>query len=461
VSGHRYDVSSLRQQLRGEVLVRDDAGFDEARTVWNARFDRSPGLIARCAGSDDVAAAVRHARTHALDVSVKGGGHAYAGNTVVEDSLLIDLGSMRTVSVDAPNRRATVGGGCTWADVDSATTAHGLATPGGTVSSVGVGGVTLGGGSGWLSRKYGLAADNLRAAEVVTAAGAVVEANERENSELLWALCGGGGNFGIVTSFEFELHPVPSELVAGQIVYPADRAAELLRLYRDYIRDAPDEVMCYPFVIRVPPIDVFPEAWHGTLALDFVVAYVGPPDEGMAHLQPFREPGDPILDFVAAQPYTALQQSFDAGLGYGNRWYSRSTQMDELSDAAIDTIVDRLPPLPGAFSIVYLGPTDGAASRPAPDAIAYPHRSSNHEFHILAGWSDPAEDGEVMAWTDAFHSAMLGHGNGHVYVNLLGDGEEERVRDAYASNYQRLARLKEKWDPDNVFRGNHNIQPAG
>jgi FAD/FMN-containing dehydrogenase len=449
----------LGQRLHGSVLRPGEDGFAEACTVWNGRFARAPEAVARCATAEDVAAAVRFASVEGLEVSVKGGGHDYAGNTVGDGGLLIDLGPMSSVEVDVERRVATVGAGARWGGVDRETQRHGLATVGGTVSTVGVGGFTLGGGSGWLTRKHGLAVDNVIGARVVTAGGEVVRVDEGENPDLFWALRGGGGNFGIVTSIEYRLHPVGPELLAGQVLYPGERAAELLRLYRDYFLDAPNEVMCYPFLIRVPPIDLFPERFHGTLALDFVVAYIGPVAEAEKHLAPFRSQPDPILDLVMPQPYVALQQAFDAGMGPGNRWYSRSQQLDELTDEGIDTLVAHLDPFPGELTAVYLGPHDGAVSSVAEDATAYAHRSSAHELHVFPGWLDPADDRRVMAWADALHEAMLPHGNGRVYVNLLGDGEAERVSNAYAQNYGRLTRLKGKWDPDNLFRGNHNIPP--
>jgi FAD/FMN-containing dehydrogenase len=458
---NRDRLAQLARDIAGKTLLPGVNGYDAAREVWNARFNRNPACIVLCREPGDVAKALRFARAEGLPLSVKCGGHDYAGNTVGEGSLLLDLSPMREVRVDPANRLVTVQAGATWADVDRATQAHGLATPGGTVSSVGVAGFTLGGGEGWLIRKHGLAVDNLRGADVVTAEGDRVRASANENPDLFWAIRGGGGNFGVVTSFEYALHEVGPELLAGQVLYPAARAGELLRFYRDFFSDAPDEVMCYPFLLRVPPLDVFPREFHGTLALDFVVAYVGEVSEGLAHLQPFRDRGDPILDVVAPQPYVDLQQAFDAGMGKGNRWYSRSQRMNELSDEAIDTLVKHLAPFPGEFTSVYLSPPGGARERVAPHATAYPNRSSAHDLHIFPGWIDASQDEEIMAWADAFHEAMAPHGNGSVYVNLLGDGEAGRVPAAYAGNYRRLKELKTKWDPGNLFRGNHNIPPSG
>ena len=369
-------TADFAERLRGSVLTPGDPGFDEARSTWNGRFDRKPALVARCSAPEDVAEAIRFARDEDMELSVKGGGHSYAGNTVLADSLLVELSALDSVEVDPDARRAVVGGGARWGAVDAATQKHGLATTAGTVSTVGVAGFTLGGGSGWLARKHGLALDNLRGVEVVTADGEIRRADEEENADLFWALRGGSGNFGVVTSFEYDLHPVGPEVLAGQIFYPFERASELLRFYRDYFRDAPEELMCYPFFLRVPPIELFPELFHGHLALDFVVAYLGPVEEAEEHIRPFQELGDPFLDLTQPQAYLTLQQSFDAGMPSGNRWYSKSQQMDELSDEAIDTLVENLDPFPGEFTVTYLGPHDGAIHRVDPRATAYAHRSS-------------------------------------------------------------------------------------
>jgi FAD/FMN-containing dehydrogenase len=451
---------ALATRLQGQVMTPADPGFVEARTVWNARFVRTPALIARCETDKDVAVAIGFARERDLEISVKGGGHDYAGNTVVEGSLLLDLGALRTVAVDVASRRVRAGAGCTWREVDAATTPHGLAASGATVSSVGVAGFCLGGGAGWLARTAGLAVDNLVSARVVTADGEIRMASAEEHPDLFWALRGGGGNFGVVTEFNIALHPIPATVLSGQVIYPGERAAELLRFYRDAFQNAPDALMCYPFLLRIPPLDIFPAKWHGRLAFDFVLAWFGDPGEGAVHIAPFQALGDPILDYVVPQPYAQLQQSFDAGMGKGNRWYSRAQQFDVLTDDAIDTLVAHMDPFPGDFTTVYLAPGGGAVGRAAADATAYPHRSFAHELHIFPGWVDPSRDVEVMAWADGLHAALRPHGNGAVYVNLLGDGEADRVKDAYQGNHRRLAEVKAKWDPQNLFKGNHNITPA-
>jgi len=369
---------------------------------------------------------------------------------------------MRTVHVDPTVRRASVQAGATWRDVDEATQAHGLATPAGTVSTVGVAGFTLGGGAGWLTPKHGLAVDNLIAAEVVTANGDVVQASEEENTDLLWALRGGGGNFGIVTRFQFALHPVGPEVYAGQVMYPIERAGELLRLFRDQMSDASDDFAAFFFFLRIPPLDFFPEEHHGALAVDFVLTWLGPVEDGEAAFAPFRGLGDPIFEMVGAQLYTALQQSFDAGMsGKGNRWYSRFHYLDELSDAAIDAITGALDPFPGEFTSVYLAREGGAVSRVPPAATAFPHRGAEYSIHIFPGWIDAGADEAVMSWARTFSETVSSHAGDGVYVNMLAEDEVERVGSAYGTNLERLESLKRKWDPDNVFRMNHNIVPEG
>jgi len=453
-------LDALRDRMRGPVLTPGDDGYDDAHAIWNARLQQQPAAVARCTGTADVMAAVDVARANDLHVAVKGGGHDYAGQSAVEGGLMIDLSPMDGVRIDPDAKTARVQGGATWGDFDHEAQAFGLATTGVTVSTVGVAGSTLGGGTGYLARKHGLALDNLMAADVVTSDGELVRTSEEENSDLFWGLRGGGGNLGVVTSFQFQLHEVGPEVLAGQIVHPIEAAPEGLRFYRDVMTDAPDELHAYAFFIHVPPLPVFPEAYHGTTALDFMVAYAGDRATGEEVLQPLREFGDPILDSVRPQPYTALQQSFDAGVPKGHRWYSKAHYLDHLPDDAIDTVVDYVGPLPGPFSMVYFEPMGGAIGRVDASATAFPHRDAAYGFHILTGWSEADQDNDIMAWTRRFHEAMAPHANGGVYVNLLGADEPDRIRVAYGANHDRLARLKAEWDPENLFRMNHNVEPV-
>lgn len=440
------------------VLRPGDEGFDEARSTWNARFDRRPAAAVRCRDVDDVAAAVAFARGEGLPLSVKSGGHAYAANTVAEGSLLVDLSSLKTVEVDTASRTAVVGAGVTCGELDAATQAHGLATPLPTVSSVGVAGATLGGGSGYLSRRFGLALDNLLSVEVVTADGSRVRATEDEHPDLFWAMRGAGANFGIATSFEFRLVEVGPEVLAGQIVYPFERAAELLRVFRDFAREMPDELQCYPFMFRIPPVEPFPERFHGRFGLDFVFCHLDP--TATQAVQPLRELGEPVLDAVGPAPYTVVQQSFDAGLPAGQRYESRAHSLDALSDAAIDTIVEQVPGMQGPFTVAYLESPSPAVAAVDRAATAFAGRTPSWGFHILAGWTEAADDDAVIGWARGFQDAMAPHAAGWVYVNLLAADEQARVPAAYGGNLGRLAELKAAWDPDNVFRANHNIEPA-
>ncbi len=454
-------TAELERIVAGEVLGPDDPGYDAARTVWNGRFDSRPAVIVRAGSPDDVRAVVGFARTTGTALTVKGNGHSYAGVSAADGGILLDLRPMAAISVDAAARVVSVEPGATWGEVDAATQAHGLATPGGTVSSVGVSGLSLGGGEGWLQRVHGLTIDNLRAVEVVTAAGDVVRAAEDEHADLFWALRGGGGNFGIVTRFEYGLHAVGPELLAGQVLYPGSRAAEVLRAYRDYFITAPPEATGYAFFLRIPPIDAFPTSLHGQLVIDLVLCYVGPIGDGERALAPLRGLGDPIADTVGPVPFVGLQQAFDAGVGPGNRWYTRGSMFDELTDPAIDALVGGLEPFPGEFTLVYLGPGGGAVGRIPTDGTAYPHRTAAFSLHVWPGWVDAAADASIMGWARALHGAVQPHANGGVYVNLLAEDEADRVPAAFGPNYERLTRLKAAWDPGNLFRHNHNIPPAG
>lgn len=451
-------TEALRTTVRGDVLRPGDDGYDDARSVWNARFDRRPDVVVRCVDADDVVEAVRWARESGLEVSVRGGGHAYAGNTVADGGLLVDLSRMAGVKVQPEQRRVSVQGGATWADVDAATQHHGMATPGVTVSSVGVAGSTLGAGTGWLSRAFGHAVDNLLAVELVTADGRRVRVDGDTDPELFWGLRGAGPNFGIATSLDLRLHDVGPEVLAGQVVYPFDDAEELLRGFRAFMEVAPAAFQCLPFAFRVPPIEAFPEAYHGHPVLDFVIFHLDP--GATDAVQALRELGTPILDAVGPMAYTAAQQAFDPNLPSGQRYYSTAHDLAELSDAAIADFVTHVREMTGEFSVAYLEPRGGRAARVPASSTAVGGRNAPIAFHVIAGWVDAARDEDVMGWARDFGRAMSHHATGGVYVNLLGDDEAARVPSAF-SDTDRLRRLKAHWDPDNVLRGNHNVTPAG
>lgn len=455
-------VSDLRARTRGEVLVRGDAGYDEARAVWNGMFDKYPSVIVRCRGASDVIAALNFASAQEMDFTVKGGGHSVAGHSTIDNGLLVDLSLMNDVRVDPSERTARVGGGAILADLDHETQAFGLAAPAGVVSLTGVAGLTLGGGKGHLSRAFGLTCDNLRSADVVTPDGRLVHASSEENDDLFWALRGGGGNFGIVTSFEFNLHPVGPEVLAGPIFYPFDQAKDVFSSARDVMEGAPDEVGCLLGFMTFPSEEPFPESQWGRPGAFLVPCYAGPVADGESALAPLRAIGNPILDGVAPLPYVGLQQAFDAGNPNGNRYYWRAELMADLTDEAIDAIIDYLTdqPFPSPFSTITIETLGGAVGRVAPGATAYPHRDAKYDIGMWGNWTDPSDDAVVTEWVRGCHSTIAPYATGGVYVNYLDGDEDDRIRAAYGDNFDRLARIKAKWDPENRFSHTRNIEPA-
>jgi FAD/FMN-containing dehydrogenase len=452
-------MHELETRIRGTLLRPDDTGYDDARRVWNGMVDRKPGVIVRCRGVADVKAAVDIVREHRLVFAVRAGGHSVAGKSVCEGGVMIDLSLMTGVTVDPVSRTARAGAGATWGDFDHEAQAFGLGTTGGLISSTGVAGLTLGGGIGYLTRTHGLACDNLQSLDVVTAAGEFVRASETENADLFWACRGGGGNFGVVTSLEFRLHEVGPEVAVAQVFHPIEAAGEVLRFYREYTAAAPDETACYALIVNVPPVEPFPEASQGKPAIALVACDAGPVAEGKARLAPLAAFGNPILAFVDAMPYTALQSSFDAGNPKGQRYYWKSMHLAVLSDDALDTVARHCADFHGDFTIVGIEPLGGAFGRIAPDATAFPHRDVPYSFGVWTGWADPANDAANIAWTRAFHDAMTPYGAG-AYVNYLGEDEGGRVEEAYGVNWARLQEVKRRWDPDNLFRMNQNIAPG-
>jgi FAD/FMN-containing dehydrogenase len=451
-------VGAFHDRIHGAVLHPGDDGYEEARTVWNAAVERYPSTVVRPSGAADVAATVDFAREHGLPLSVKGGGHDFAGQAVCDDGVTIDCSPMDWVRVDPGAERARVGPGATWADFDHEAGAHGLATTGGLVSTTGVAGLTLGGGQGYLAREHGLTVDNLVGADVVTADGELVRASADENADLFWALRGGGGNFGVVTAFEFDLHPVGPEVLGGPVFHPYGDARAALEFYREFAADAPRELAVYALIVGVPPEDPFPERHRGEPSVAFAVCYDGPVDEGREVLEPLRGFGDPILDAVRPLPYADLQRAFDDASPEGYRWYTKSHYLDGLPDGAIETVLEHTDPFPGPLTQVAIEPLGGAVADVAPDATAFPHRDAAYSLGIWPGWADPDRDGEMIAWAREFHDAMAPYADG-VYANYLDDDEGDRVRAAYGDNYERLARVKAEWDPENLFRANGNVAP--
>lgn len=454
VSAETTLVEDLNARLRGRALGPEDAGYDAARSLWNGMIDSRPAVIARCRDSADVRSAVRCAVENDLPIGVRGGGHGFSGKTVPESGLLIDLQAMRGVHVDPASRTARVDPGATWGDFDHEAQSFGLATTGGVDSRTGVAGLTLGGGIGWLARSFGLSCDNLLSVDLVTAEGELVRASEDENSDLFWGVRGGGAGLGVVTSFEFRLQEVGPEILVAQIFHPMDVAEEVLRGYRDFVEGAPDEVSCYALIVRVPPVAPFPESFHGQCALALVGCHSGALEEGKKAFEPLTALGrQPILEAVQPMRYAALQSSFDAGYPDGERYYGKSCYFDAISDEAIATLVEMANPLAGSFTGVFLESMGGAINRPDPGATAFPHRSGSFNLGITTGWSDPADDEEMIGWTRELYEAMAPHGTGGVYVNYLGHDEQDRIPDAYGDNYRRLKELRSNWDPDKIFAG--------
>ncbi len=448
-------VEAFASGLRGALLRPGQPGYDDARTLYNAMIDRRPALIARCAGAADVIRAVNFARESGLLLSVKGGGHNVAGNAVCDGGLMIDLSPMKGVRVDPSARRARVEPGATWGEFDHEAQAFGLATTGGVITSTGVAGLTLGGGIGWLMGSHGLACDNLVAADVVTADGRLVQASEAENAELFWGLLGGGGNFGIVTSFEFRLHPV-GEILGGLLIHPLDRAVELLRFYDGFADGAPDALGSMALFVTSP---------EGERVVAIAVGYNGPAAEGEKILKPLREFGPPLADLVAPIPYSALQSMFDAGFPHGQQNYWKANFLKGIDDAAVGTLVDHLRRCPSPGSAVALERFGGAVTRIPRDATAFDHRNARYNMLIVGIWPDAATNAANTAWVRGLWQAMQPWSTGGVYVNYLGEAADEgaaRVEAAYGpEKYARLAALKAKYDPGNLFRLNQNIKPSG
>jgi FAD/FMN-containing dehydrogenase len=453
-------VEALRSGMRGQVIRPEDPAYDTARRVWNAMIDKRPGAIARCTGAADVMHAVRIARAEGLTVSVRGGGHNIAGNALCDGGLTIDLSEMRTVHIDPRARRAHVSPGATLADLDHEAQVFGLATPLGINSTTGVAGLTLGGGFGWLTRRFGLTIDNLVAADVVTADGRRLRAAEDEHEDLFWALRGGGGNFGVVTRFEFALHLVGPEVLCGLVVYPFDQAPRVLAKYGELIPKMPDELSVWAVLRKAPPLPFLPQSVHGREVVIFALVYSLESGDGMREIEPVRQFGEPLGEHVGRAPYSVWQQAFDPLLTPGARNYWKSHNFTGLSDGVITTIIDYAGRLPSEQCEIFVGQLGGAASRVAPDATAYPHREANLVMNVHARWDQPTQDGNCIGWARAFFEAAKPYATGGAYSNFMTADEIERTSAAYGANYERLAAIKRRYDPDNLFHVNWNIRPA-
>jgi FAD/FMN-containing dehydrogenase len=452
-------VESLRERLHGAVLRPADDGYEGARSVWNAMIETEPAAIARCTGAADVMTAVGVAREHDVPLAVKGGGHNVAG-TALCDGLVLDLEPMSWVQVDPRTRTARVGAGATWGDVDHETQAFGLATTGGIVTSTGVAGLTLGGGLGYLARKFGLAHDNLRSVDVVTADGELVHASADEQPDLFWGMRGGGGNFGVATAFEFDLHELGPEIFSVRLLYPYEAIPETLQFYGEFMNDAPNEVGCYAAILRGSPEYGLPEPLHGETVLAFRGLYAGDVAEGREAFQPLRDFGEPIADMSQSLPYTDYQTQADELYCEGHRNYWKSNFYDGISEGFVETLMEHVESIPSPYSTVFFEWMEGAITEADADATAFPHRDRSFSFTVAPKWTDPERDTEHVAWARAFHEALEPYAAPGVYVNYMDDDEGDRVRDAYSGRYDRLVELKNEWDPNNLFSTNQNVEPT-
>jgi len=455
-----HTVESFGASLDGSLIGRDSPGYEEARAVWNAMVEKRPALIARCAGAPDVKRSLDFARQHGLLFSVRGAGHNIAGSALCEGGLTVDLSQMRAVSVDLDTGTARVQPGATLGDVDAATLPHGLAIPVGINSTTGIAGLTLGGGFGWLSRKYGLTIDSLLSADVVTADGRQLTASETENADLFWALKGGGGNFGVVTSFEFRLRAAGPDLLCGLIVHPASDGRGVLAAWREFVAAASDDMTVWTVLRDAPPLPFLPEEVHGTSVVVLAFVYAGDPANGERELAPLRAYGSPHGDHIGVMPFAAFQQAFDPLLTPGARNYWKSHNFAGIDDGLIDLLLESAGNLPSAQSEIFVAQVGGESARIPADSAAYPHRDAAFVMNVHTRWEDPADDARCVGWAREFFDATAGYSTGGVYVNFVSEAEDAaRVTAAYGANYEKLQQVKAKYDPGNVFRTNLNVRP--
>ena len=454
-------LAGVRRQVRGAVLAPGDAGYDDVRRVFNGRVDRRPAAVVRCAGTADVLAALRFARDEGLPLAVRGGGHSAAGHGVCDGGVVIDLSPLKGVRVDPARRTVRAQAGLTWSELDHETQAFGVATTGARISSTGIAGVTLGGGYGWLMRRHGLAVDNLLSADLVTADGRRVTASERENPELFWGLRGGGGNFGIVTELEYRVHPVGPRVTGGMAFYPAARAGQVLRFYRGWMADAPDDLCALCNLLLLPPAPFVPPHLVGAPVAAIAVCHAGAAEDARRDLAPLAELGEPLIDRIAPMPYARLQRMYDAAGVFGRHSYGRSGHLPALPDAVVDALAARGPGVESPFSIVMVSSLGGAVARVGDDETAFGGRRTAFDVAVTAVWEGPTGAARHTGWADELWRAVGPFTTG-VYVNELGDEGPARVRQAYTPRaWDRLAALKAAWDPANVFRINQNIPPGG
>lgn len=453
-------VAALASGLRGGVFTDGSAEYDEGRTLWNAMVDRKPGVVIRAKGTSDVQKAVNFARENGLLIAVRSGGHQIAGHAVAEGALLLDLSHMNSVRVNSAEKTVRVEPGASLGDIDRETQVHGLALPVGINSTTGIAGLTLGGGFGWLTRKYGMTIDNLISVDIVTADGKILIASEDENADLFWAIRGGGGNFGIVTSFEFEVHDIGSEVLSGLIVHPIEAAPDLLQDYRKIADTAPDELTVWVVMRKAPPLPFLPEEWHGRPVLVFAACYTGDLAKGEEALAGLRALGEPIADVIGPTPYIGWQSAFDPLLTPGMRNYWKSHDFKGLPEEAVSTLLSAIETLPDPNCEVFIAHVGGAMARVPVEGTAYPERASHFIMNVHTRWQDPSGDAACIGWARELFDEMAPYATGSAYINFMPDDEADRVAGVYGANMTKLGRIKAKYDPDNLFRVNHNIVPA-
>jgi FAD/FMN-containing dehydrogenase len=453
-------IENLRAKVKGQIILPSDSSYDEVRKIWNAMIERRPAVIVQCAEASDVPPAISFAREHGLEISIRGAGHNIAGNALCDNGVVIDFSTMRKVRVDAQKRRAYLEPGATLADFDEAAQVHGLATPVGINSTTGIAGLTLGGGFGWLTRKYGMTIDNLLSVEVVTADGEKTRASENENADLFWAIRGGGGNFAIVTQFEFKLHEVGPEILAGLIVFPFEQAKQVLTKYREFVAAAPEELNVWAVLRKAPPLPFLPGDVHGKEVIVLVTFCPGDAAQGRKLMEPLLRFGTPHGEHIGTQPYTQWQKAFDPLLTPGARNYWKSHNFTELSDGALNSIIEFAGQLPSPQCEIFIGLIAGAANRVPAEAMAYRHRDAKFVLNVHGRWDAPKDDERCIAWARAFFQASAPYASAGAYVNFMTEEESDRVAAAYGANYDRLAQIKKAYDPENLFHLNQNIKPS-
>lgn len=448
---YKMETTNLQAQVRGNVLTAASEAYDRARKMWNGMVDEHPAVIVQCVGTADVVAALDFARQAGLSVRVRGGGHSVAGHSTGNGCLVVDLSLMRSVHVDTTSNTARVGPGAQLGDLDAETQLYGLAVPAGVDSRTGVAGLTLGGGQGFLSRSFGITADSLIGAQVVTADGTIRKVDTEHETDLLWALRGGSAGVGVVTSFEFQLHPVGPEVAVAQAFYPSQHAREILRAYRDYMDSAPDAIAVYALCVPVPPVEPFPASEHGNTAIALVGCAVGDVTAGLEQLQPIVSFGEPMFSLLQPMPYRVLQDSFTEGAPDGGRYFWKSNYLHALTDEAIDVMAEHARKLPGPFSNFFIEPLGGAVGRVAEQATAFPHRAAKYSFGISSGWEAPAQDAQAIAWTRRFHEMITPYATGQYYVNYMDRDEAPASSAAFGANFERLQAIRRKYDPEGLF----------